>query len=457
MVLWSDIGCIDCAADVGETRVHALRARSEPRSACDGTMTQTPEALGQRLQHARDSAGLTQAVVSQHLGVPRSAIADLEAGRRNVTGLELDRLARLYGRSAAELLEATPVAPDPVSTLLRASAEIARDHALEQRVRTHWRICAEVDRLERELGIPRRASTLFAYAIPSPSTKWEAIRQGQDVADLERNRLDLGASPVWELPEILQAQGVRVTEEALPDGVSGAFLYGKDLGPLIIVNENEHRVRRLFSYAHEYAHALLDRARNATVSRRSDKDDLMEVRANAFAAHFLMPEAGVFAFLAALGKGETGRQVQVVPDSASTGSGDAVFASKRLPTASQAVQIHDIVHLAHVFGVSYSAALFHLLNLKVLTRDQFEALQVQDDHARRLARALRGDALDEDFHWKLSSQVLSLGLEAYRREVISRRKLIELAKEAGIEESTVDEVLTDAGLDDDPVPARVTG
>jgi len=64
--------------------------------------------------------------------------------------------------------------------------------------------------------------------------------------------------------------------------------------------------------------------------------------------------------------------------------------------------------------------------------------------------------LEEEFHWKLSSQVLSLGLEAYRREVISRRKFVELAKEAGIEGSTIDEVLTDAGLDDDPVPAQVT-
>lgn len=419
-------------------------------------MTMTPQDLGQRLQEARQAAGLTQMAVAEHLGMPRSAVAEVEAGRRNVTGLELDRLAHLYGRSAAELLEPRALAPDPVSILLRTSQEIAQDHALEQRVRLYWRLCAEVEHLERELGMPRRASALFAYSIPAPTTRWEAIRQGQEVAALERNRLDLGTSPVWELPEILQAQGVRVTEEALPDGVSGAFLYGKDLGPLIIVNESEHRVRRLFSYAHEYAHALLDRARNATVSRKADRHDLMEVRANAFAAHFLMPEAGVFAFLASLGKGETGRQLQVVPDSASSGSGDAIFASKRLPTASQAVQIHDIVLLAHVFGVSYSAALFHLLNLKVLTRDQFEGLQVQEDHARRLARALRGDALDEDFHWKLSSQVLSLGLEAYRREVISRRKLVELTRAAGIEESTLDEVLTDAGLDDDPVPAQVT-
>lgn len=418
-------------------------------------MTLTPTQLGSRLQLARESAGLTQADACRHLEIPRSAVAELEAGRRSVSGLELDRLARLYGRPVGDLLDAEPMAPDPVATLLRASQEIARDRALEERVRSHWRLCHELERLERELGIPRRPSALVAYAIPAPSTKWDAIRQGREVAGIERNRLDLGTSPVWELPEILVAQGVRVTEEALPEGVSGAFLHGKDIGSLLIVNGNEHRVRRLFSYAHEYAHALLDRERQATVSRRSDKDDLIEVRANAFAAHFLMPEAGVLAILAARGKGETGRQLQVVPDSASSGSADAVFASKRLPPSSQAVQVHDVVLLAQAFGVSYSAALFHLLNLRVLTRDAFERLQVQDDLARRLARALGGDALAEDFQRKLSSQVLSLGIEAYRRDVLSRRKLIELSREAGIEEATVEAVLADAGLDDDPVPAQV--
>ncbi len=419
-------------------------------------MNLTPRDFGRRLQKAREVAGLTQAAVAGQLGIPRSAVAEFEAGRRNVTGLELDRLSRLYGRSASELLEADPLAADPVTTLLRSSQEIAADPALEPKLRRYWRLCGEIDQLERGLGMPQRSSSQFTYAIAAPNTRAEAIRQGRDVAAGERSRLDLGTAPVWELPEILQAQGIRVTEEALPDGLSGAFLYGKGPGALILVNESDHRVRRLFSYAHEYAHALLDRARNATVSRRSDREDLMEVRANSFAAHFLMPAAGVLALLATLGKGETGRQLQVVPDPASSGSAEAMFASKRLPTSSQAVQVHDIVHIAHVYGVSYSAALFHLLNLKVLTRDRFEALQVQEEAARRLARALRGEVPGRDGHWKLSSQVLALGLEAYRREVITRRKLVELAKEAGVAEATVNEILADAGLDDEPVPARLT-
>jgi hypothetical protein len=117
--------------------------------------------------------------------------------------------------------------------------------------------------------------------------------------------------------------------------------------------------------------------------------------------------------------------------------------------------VHDVVQLAHYFGVSYSAALFQLLNLKVLTQDRFEGLRGQEHNARNLARTLRGVAMNEDVHWRLSSQVLSVGLEAYRREIVSRRKFVELAAEAGIDASVVDEVLVDAGLEGETVDAKV--
>ena len=48
------------------------------------------------------------------------------------------------------------------------------------------------------------------------------------------------------------------------------------------------------------------------VSRSHDRDDLSEVRANSFAASFLMPAAGVAQFVSALGKGRPSRlQVDV--------------------------------------------------------------------------------------------------------------------------------------------------
>ena len=408
--------------------------------------------LGRRLQGVRDALGLTQEAVAGGLGIARSAVAEIEGGRRRVSGLELDRMARMYGRSVGELLAEKEVV-DPVGVLLRTAEGVARERGLEERLRRAWRLCEEVRRLERELEMPSREAEVFAYEVAAPRGKYEAIAQGRKLAESERRRLDLGSSPVWELPEILLAQGVRVTEEVLPDGVSGALLFARGVGALVVVNEVEHRVRRLFSYAHEYAHALLDRARGATVSRAADGDELIEVRANVFAAHFLMPAEGVAGYLASLGKGDTGRQMQLV--GGVDESVAPVEVPKRRPTASQEVCVHDVVQLAHYFGVSYSAALFQLLNLKVLTQDRFEGLRGQEHNARNLARTLRGVAMNEDVHWRLSSQVLSVGLEAYRREIVSRRKFVELAAEAGIDASVVDEVLVDAGLEGETVDAKV--
>lgn len=57
-----------------------------------------PERLGQLLREARESLGLPQGAVADHLGIPRPSVSDMEAGRRKVTFLELKQLAVLYRR-----------------------------------------------------------------------------------------------------------------------------------------------------------------------------------------------------------------------------------------------------------------------------------------------------------------------------------------------------------------------
>ena len=57
-----------------------------------------------------------------------------------------------------------------------------------------------------------------------------------------------------------------------------------------MINQQHGRPRRLFSYAHEYCHTLVDRSRQGTVSSASNRDELFEVRANAFAAQDVVKE-----------------------------------------------------------------------------------------------------------------------------------------------------------------------
>lgn len=52
--------------------------------------------LAHRLRETRKYVGFTQEEVANYLKIPRSSLADIENGQRQVEAIELTRLARLY-------------------------------------------------------------------------------------------------------------------------------------------------------------------------------------------------------------------------------------------------------------------------------------------------------------------------------------------------------------------------
>ena len=61
-------------------------------------------ALAQRIRAEREYLKLNQAQVAEVLGIPRATVSALETGRRRVSGLELKKLAALFGTSGDRLL-----------------------------------------------------------------------------------------------------------------------------------------------------------------------------------------------------------------------------------------------------------------------------------------------------------------------------------------------------------------
>ncbi|WP_157971469.1 helix-turn-helix transcriptional regulator [Dyella sp. C9] len=55
------------------------------------------------LKEYRLKAGLTQAAVSEHLGISQTGVSDMEIGSRGVDHLVLRDLCKLYGVSMAQL------------------------------------------------------------------------------------------------------------------------------------------------------------------------------------------------------------------------------------------------------------------------------------------------------------------------------------------------------------------
>jgi transcriptional regulator with XRE-family HTH domain len=94
------------------------------------------EGLAKRLKEAREYLGLSQEYVAQQTGIPRPAISEIEAAKRNVSSLELKRFSKLYERpveyflGTEELEEETGGGNDPVEVKLRS---MTRDLKKEDR------------------------------------------------------------------------------------------------------------------------------------------------------------------------------------------------------------------------------------------------------------------------------------------------------------------------------------
>ena len=390
--------------------------------------------LASRLRAAREARGLSQQHVAEELGLPRTAITQLEAANRSVSTLELTKLANLYMRSVGQLLRDDE---DLLLALYRAEPGLADDPCASEQVQRCVNLCLEGVTLERLLGIPTRLGPP-SYETRMPASSGEAVSQGERIADQERRRLNIGNAPVADISELISSQGIWASGvEFQTDRVSGLFLRDRTIGFAILVNGSHVRGRRRFSYAHEYAHALLDADRNVRVSRADNASDVVEKRANAFAAAFLMPRGGVYDALRNLGKGLPSRQEQTIFDVASDG---CIEAELRSPSHSQRVMYKDIAMLAHHFGVSYQAALYRLKSLRYVSQQESEELLAQADLGRHYLGALilfeEADTHEKDRpryrNRDICREVAHLAIEAYRREEISRGRILELSEILGI-------------------------
>lgn len=409
-------------------------------------MAITAQELGKRLRIAREDCGMTQDEVGRHLAVSRPTVAQMELGNRAVTSLELDKLAYLFGRGIGEFVAESFEEEDALAALFRAQPEMASQRDVADSLRACVALGREITTIENLLGLDRELSGAVSYEVPAVRSRWEAIQQGERAADEERRRMGLAWAPSPSLPELFETQGVRSGVVDLPEDISGLTICNRSAGLFIVVNRRHAPVRRRFSFAHEYGHILFDRRLLGTVSRSQDRDELIEVRANAFAAGFLMPNEGVRHFAAALGKGKPSRAIAQVFDEEG-----AVQAEGRAEPGSQDFQLYDLVHVAHHFGVSRLAALFRLRNLRLVTQSEFQALKAAESggQGRELARLLAiPDGEDGEGRDGFRHRVLRLSLEAYRRELITRAKLRELAALMSMDEREVDQLLEQAGLAD---------
>jgi hypothetical protein len=105
---------------------------------------------------------------------------------------------------------------------------------------------------------------------------------------------------------------------------------------------------------------------------------------------------------------------------------------KRPRPGSQKVTYEDVAGLTQYFRVSYQAACYRLKSLNAINKQELDGLLQKEEFGRDYLRLLRLlddlEGKDEHLDRKLDHQIVSLAVEAYRREEVSKGKLRELAR-----------------------------
>jgi Zn-dependent peptidase ImmA (M78 family)/DNA-binding XRE family transcriptional regulator len=319
-----------------------------------------PVILGNRLRAAREAKGMTQQSAADAIGVIRTTLVAMEAGKRKPRESELFKLAELYGEDPHRLvLRIDPVTPETslIGHFRRtARADTAADHKLQACVEEVQQIMQRYRELENIYGaaaVPIRAPD---YQIPTERDQTDlslgpsVTRIAEEVAAAERNRLGIGDAPIRDLFDVLEEEeeGINIFQMDLPPIVS-AF-YGSDdaLGTCIVVNRNHDAGRRHRSLAHEYGHVLTRRqfpGFKILLTLPERRVPQSERFTDAFATALLLPAASV------------GRRLH------------------RIKESQGEFQSGDIMRMAHAFRVSFEAMTLRLEDLELIPSGTFERLK----------------------------------------------------------------------------------
>lgn len=113
--------------------------------------------LGARLKEARSKADLSQEYVAAALGLPETAVLEIEAGTRSISTLELTYLAQLYQRSIISFFtETLHQEEDRSGSQLRPSSDGRPDMPSQPVVSRYLEILRAGVELERLLDRPPR-------------------------------------------------------------------------------------------------------------------------------------------------------------------------------------------------------------------------------------------------------------------------------------------------------------
>jgi Zn-dependent peptidase ImmA (M78 family)/DNA-binding XRE family transcriptional regulator len=246
-------------------------------------------ALAERIQQRRQQRGWNQARMAELLGIDQAQVSRLENGKRRITSIELATLADAFGVPVSDLLDERPL-----TSVMRSAARAPTGLSIASLIEQATGI-VRIVRTLASVGL-NAPDNLLALALPSRGLM---IDQGRKLAEALRDALGIGSHLLTTADLIVAAEehtGMLCWLGSFTD--EGDGLYARDeAAALAVVNvAGRSPVRVRFTLAHEWGHHLFGDGAEGLCDDANVFDDgsrLIEMRANAFAAHLLLPAASL--------------------------------------------------------------------------------------------------------------------------------------------------------------------
>ena len=117
------------------------------------------------------------------------------------------------------------------------------------------------------------------------------VREGRERAELVRLEHELGSAPIRDLFGFVERAfpDLLIVRRPMQDGPVGALLQAGKRWVVVVNTWDAYLMRQRFTLSHEMGHLLTDSHEPLLVEHSLFGNGVVEMRANAFAAHFLLP------------------------------------------------------------------------------------------------------------------------------------------------------------------------
>lgn len=339
-----------------------------------------------RVVEARLLRGLSQEQVAEAVGIDRTAVTKIEAGRRHISSLELVRLAGALDRPLEWF-----VSPPPAVVVSRRAertdqrADPAGDLAIEDLARD-VQVLLEIKALRARPSAAARFASFAADDVHAAAAASHEARRLLGVAESE---------PLLELGDAAQATGLFVYSLPLGPAAADGSYVSLDGAGVAVINGSLDAGRRRSTVAHELGHHLFGDAFSTDWGVATGDH---ERAIDAFAINLLLPAGGAHQHWSTLPANRTAADLR-----------------------------RAAIVLSAAFRVSWTAALRQLRNLGLLDTDEWRLL---DSRSPTRADYLECNVrvTEELVPPQVPTGVSAAAIRAYRQHKLSGERVVEMLR-----------------------------